>query len=242
MKHGIGSVPKGRLTWVALLLLTVACQPRSPALTQSGPVEAFSDSFAVTTPCAERLVMRNSKHADQRVRVDVGDGSLREVLVRRPNPDFSSQRFSSRVLALPTGGVVGRVIAHTDVAIAFDSRSAPRCATTLADASLERVPDEFGLENSLYPRGKYTGTVAYPGLVMVIWKQPVDSAAVDALLRAENAWIVARTNSIAGGFVLWFDGDDSSGRLAERKAKLLSRSPLVRNAISYAQDWDVGVP
>ncbi|MCC7001820.1 MAG: hypothetical protein IT357_06670 [Gemmatimonadaceae bacterium] len=164
------------------------------------------------------------------------------MLVRRPNPDFKSLRSSSRALSLPTRGVAGVVITGRDSTIAFDSRSAPPCAKSLADATPERLPDEFGLENSLYPRGKYTGAVVYPGLVMVIWKQPVDSAAADALLRGEGAWIVARTNSIAGAIILWFDGDDSSGRLAERKATRLSRSPLVQNAIPYAQDWDVGVP
>jgi hypothetical protein len=236
------SVRNHNVYLVVSLLLTVACQPRSTARTESGPIDAANESLSIVTPCAERLVIRISGYADQRVRVDIGDGRLRELLVRRPNPNFTSLRFSSRVLSLPARGVAGVVVTSRDTRIAFDSRSAPPCAKSLADATPERLPDEFGLENSLYPRGKYTGAVAYPGLVLVTLKQSVDSAAVDALLNAEGAWIVARTNSIAGAFVLWFDGDDSSGRLAERKATQLSRSPLVRSAIPYVQDWDVGVP
>jgi hypothetical protein len=236
------SVRNHNVYMVVSLLLTVACQPRSTARTESGPIVMAHESLSAFTPCAERLVVKNSGRVDETIRVDIGYGDPPKLLVRRPNPDLKSLRFSSRVFKLPTRGVAGFVITSRDTMIAFDSRSAPPCAKSLADATPERLPDEFGLENSLYPRGKYTGRVAYPGLVMVIWKQPVDSAAADALLNAEGAWIVARTNSIAGAFVLWFDGDDSSGRLAERKAKQLSRSPLIRSAIPYVQDWDVGVP
>lgn len=209
-----------------VILIAIACRPARG--TQGGIGSGLSDdSVAVQTPCAERVIIRNYGRADRTLRLVIGaQGPSSRIAVRGYDPE-GVDGFSSRILALPEGGATGRVV-EGERSHPFDSRGRAHCARTLSDSVPDGVPPEYGGAHSLFPRN--AEAAYYPGVVAVTWQPPVDTVAVDALLRSLKVSVLCRSRDVPISNCLWIDGDDAKARLAIALADRLQKSPLVMAA------------
>jgi hypothetical protein len=210
----------------------IACRPAQGTKGEIGSGRS-DDSITVQTPCAERVIVRNHGRADRTLRLVVSAHKPSRIAIRGYAPE-SGDRFSSRIFALPEGGTAGKVVegeqSHT-----FDSRGRPHCARTLSDSVPDGVPPEYGRAHSLFPRN--TKAAYYPGVVAVTWQPPIDTVAVNALLRSLKVSVLCRSRDVPISNCLWIDGDDAKARLAIRLADQLQKSPLVMAAGPLLQEY-----
>jgi hypothetical protein len=212
-------------TWcvVAGLVTALACRPTPPI--RAVAVAPLGDSLTVQVPCAERLIVRNYGDSRRDLRLTLDQDQVSRITVRgEPNSRYG---FFSRAVALPDGGAVGS-IADGAWSSTFDSRRQPRCPASLGDSIASGVPIDLEGASSLFQ--PQHGSMHYPGLVIVTWRTPVDTAAVDAWVKENRGFYVHRDRVVPQLFVLWFDGDDPSASLAARRADALGRTSLARNA------------
>lgn len=182
------------------------------------------DSLHVDTPCAERIILRSSSAAMRHLGLSAG-AQTTTVRIRGRDRDLALE-FSSLVRALPMGGDTGYVSERGN-RIRFDSRGKPPCVGPLPVGAQLDAPDDYKLWNSERSRD---GSGAFPGLVAIGWRHPLQRATVDSLLLALRASVIEIKEAGPGAAtwcLLWFDGDDESAQLALTRVEMLRRSSAV---------------
>lgn len=202
----------------AALVVALSCRAAAP-IQPAVRSHAGTDSVLLHVPCAERLFIRNHSSQQGKVALAVEGSEVRHLSIRGRDPR-TNDPYASRVVVLPRHGARGTVRSG-DESLAFDSRRTMACARSLRDSAPALAELDYGLFNDQM-RGELD-----PGVVLVSWKLPLDTTAIDSLLQAYDAWIIARRRH--GGLMLWFDGDDSTGRLATRRASELQKERNVES-------------
>ena len=183
----------------------------------------------LSTPCRERLIVRNAELSARTVELHLQGGSSSRRLELRGKPENSAAPYASTILKLPDGGVQGSMIDGPS-AKEFDSRSAAPCVTALPASPPGEPLDDYLYRNAASRRDGQPG--AFPGVVRVMWTTPLDRPRIDSLLIALHASVVGahRIDTDLHDYYLYFDGDDSLATLALQRSAQLQASSLVYSA------------
>jgi hypothetical protein len=213
-----------RIGWRLAMVLAFVSACRAPAPATNA---ASAHPIVTQTPCAARLIVRNHGRREVELAVRMGDQPAERVRLRGLDPAWNIG-FASSVLRLPDAGATGTVHAGGRT-LTFDSRAQPRCPQSLKDDVPSEVPADYDIAHTLFPRNEPTSAL-FPGIVLVTWKAPVDSVAVDAWVRAHHGSYIAKNSVLPHTYQLWFHGDDTLATVATRLADELMRTSLVTNA------------